>query len=99
MSSPMLFVSFFRWFDEISVVFEAEKKSQRQSVTRKRMFACSIHSHRGWLWKSNVKRRKSVLTLLIEIERVKGLGLGKSHWKECVGPVSENVKKRKSVGR
>ena len=25
MSSPMLFVSFFRWFDEISVVFEAGK--------------------------------------------------------------------------
>ena len=25
MSSPMLFVFFFLWFDEISVVFEAEK--------------------------------------------------------------------------
>ena len=34
------------------------------------MSACSIHFHGGWLWKSNVKRRKSVLTLLVEIERV-----------------------------
>ena len=25
MSSPMLFLSFFRWFDEISVVVEAKK--------------------------------------------------------------------------
>ena len=36
------------------------------------MFACSIHFHGGWLWKSTVKRRKSVLILLIEIERVRG---------------------------
>ena len=49
-------VCFFLWFDEISV-FEAGK-------TRKRIFARSIHFHGGWL------RRSSVLTVLVETERV-----------------------------
>ena len=43
MSSPILFVSFFRWFDKISVVFEAEKKSHRKGITSKRMVAWHIH--------------------------------------------------------
>ena len=63
-------VCFFLWFDKISV-FEAGVKSHRQSITRKIMVACSIYFHGGWLWKSNVERRKSVLTLLVEIERVR----------------------------
>ena len=63
-------VCFFLWFDEISF-FRGWRTSHRQSITRKRMFACSIHFHGGWLRKSNVKSRKTVLTLLIEFERVK----------------------------
>ena len=39
------------------------------------MFACSIHFHAGSLWKSNVKRRKSVLILLVKIEWVRGFTL------------------------
>ena len=47
-SSPM-FVCFFLCFDEISVVFEAEKKTHRKGVTSKRMFAWRIHICGGWL--------------------------------------------------
>ena len=38
----MLFLSFFQWFDEISVVFEVEKKSHRKDVTSQRIFAWRI---------------------------------------------------------
>ena len=66
----LLFVGFFLRFGEISV-FEAGKSlTDKVHITRKRMVACSIHFRGGLLWKSNVKRRKSVLTLLVEIERV-----------------------------
>ena len=62
------------------------------------MFACCIHFHGGWLWKSNVKRRKSVLTLLVEIERVRGFSqevtLERVRW-----PCKWKCEKRKSVGR
>ena len=54
-SSPILVVCFFLWFDEISV-FEAGKKSHRKSITRKRMVAESIHFRDGWLLE--VKRKK-----------------------------------------
>ena len=68
MSSPMLFVSFFRWFDEISVVFEAEKKSHRKGVTSKRMVAWDIHFGGGI--RLLVETRVIVFSLEVTLERV-----------------------------
>ena len=78
--------------------FRGSKNSHWQSITRKRMFACSIHFHGGWLWKMNVKRRKSVLTLLVEIERVRVFSLEVTVERVCWS-CRWKCEKRKSVGR
>ena len=61
--------------------FRGWKKSHQQSITRKRMFACSIHFCGGIL-------------LWVEMREWE-CSLWKSHWRECVGPVSENVKRER----
>ena len=78
--------------------FRGWKKSHQQNTTRKRMFACSIHFHAGWMWKSNVKRKKSVLTLLVEIERVRVFSLEVTLERVC-WPCNWKCEKRKSVRR
>ena len=78
--------------------FRGRKKSHQQSITRKRMVACSIHFHGVWLWKSNVKRRKSMLTLLVEIERVRVFSLEVTQERVC-WPRKRKCEKRINVGR
>ena len=60
------------------------------------MFTCSIHG--GWLWKSNVKRMKNVLTLLVEIERVRVFSLEVTLERVC-WPYKRKCEKRVSFGR
>ena len=56
----------------------------------------SLHVRGGWLLEVKCKKeRKSVLTLLVEMNRLSVFS--KSQWKECVDPVSENVKDRKCL--
>ena len=69
----LLFISF---FGLTKFLFSRlEKVSPTKYIIRKRMVACSINFHGGWLWKSNIKRRKNMLTLLVEIERVRVFSL------------------------
>ena len=53
------------------------------------MVAWSLRFHGSGLLEVKCKKRKSVLTKLVEIDRVRVFW--KSYWKECVDPVSENV--------
>ena len=51
------------------------KKPHWKSITRKRMVAWSIHFRGGWLLEIKSKKRKSVLTLLVEMEKVRVFSL------------------------
>ena len=75
-------VCFFLWFDEISLL------KAWKSLTKK------VYRGREWLqrvyifvvvdcWKSNVKKRNGVLTLLVEMERVRVLSLEVTKERMC----------------
>ena len=64
------------------------KKSHRKSITRNWMVAESIHFCGSWLLEVKCKKRKSGLK-----SREWECSHWKSHWKECVDPVCENVKR------
>ena len=73
---------FFLWFDEISV-FEAGK-SLTDKVWRGREWLQKVSLFVAvYCWKSNVKKRKSVLTLLVEIKRVSVFSLEVTQERVC----------------
>ena len=66
------------------------EKVSPKNIT-KRMVASRIDFHGGWRLEVKCKKRKSVLTVS-QNWGSESVFFWKSHWKECVDPVSENVK-------